>query len=72
MLVGGGHLLAIVNFKEYLACNLYSQHYSLGTAAPWPFAVSVQQHTHTHNRLTALFPGLPGWASTRKVKPIWI
>jgi len=27
-------------------------------------------HTHTH--LTALFPGLPGWAGTRKVKPIWI
>ena len=33
----------------------------------------------THNtrararaRLTALCPGLPGWASTRKVKPIWI
>jgi len=23
-------------------------------------------------RLTALFPGLPWWASTRKVKPIWI
>ena len=29
-------------------------------------------HTHTHTRLTALFPGLPGWACTRKVKPIWI
>ena len=29
-------------------------------------------HTHTHIHLTALFPGLPGWASTRKVKPIWI
>ena len=29
-------------------------------------------HTHTHTRLTALFPGLPGWVSTRKVKPIWI
>ena len=28
------------------------------------------QHTHTH--LTALFPGLPRWAGTRKVKPIWI
>ena len=28
--------------------------------------------THTHSRLTALFLGLPGWASTRKVKPIWI
>jgi len=28
--------------------------------------------THTHTRLTALFPGPPGWAGTRKVKPIWI
>ena len=28
-------------------------------------------HTHTH-RLTALCPWLPGWAGTRKVKPIWI
>ena len=26
----------------------------------------------TDTRLTALFPGLPRWASTRKVKPIWI
>jgi len=26
----------------------------------------------THTRLTALFPGLPMWAGTRKVKPIWI
>ena len=30
------------------------------------------QHTHTHTRLTALCPGLPGWAGTRNVKPIWI
>ena len=29
-------------------------------------------HSHTHTRLTALFPGLPGWAGTREVKPIWI
>ena len=28
--------------------------------------------THTHTRLTALCPGLPGWARTRKAKPIWI
>ena len=28
-------------------------------------------HSHTP-RLTALCPGLPGWAGTRKVKPIWI
>jgi len=26
---------------------------------------------HTHTRLTALFPGLPKWAGTTKVKPIW-
>jgi len=26
----------------------------------------------THTRLMALFPGLPGWAGTRKLKPIWI
>ena len=30
------------------------------------------KYTHTHTCLTALFPGLPGWAGTRKVKPIWI
>ena len=29
-------------------------------------------HTRTHTRLTALFPGVPRWAGTRKVKPIWI
>jgi len=29
-------------------------------------------HTHTHTCLTALFPGLPGWAGTRKVKSVWI
>ena len=31
-----------------------------------------QRHTHPHTHLTARFPGLPGWAGTRKVKPIWI
>jgi len=29
-------------------------------------------NTNTHTRLTALFPRLPKWAGTRKVKPIWI
>ena len=29
-------------------------------------------HMHAHTHLTALCPGLPRWASTRKVKPIWI
>ena len=29
-------------------------------------------HTHTHTTFNGPFPGLPRWASTRKVKPIWI
>jgi len=30
-------------------------------------------HTHTHTRpFNGPFPGLPGWAGTRKVKPLWI
>ena len=31
-----------------------------------------KRHTHIHIRLTTLCLGLPGWAGTRKVKPIWI
>jgi len=33
-------------------------------------ALCLQKNSyrHTHTRLTALFPGLPGWAGTRKVK----
>ena len=40
-------------------------------------ALYLQQWTdgftlcYTHTRLMGLFPGLPGWAGTRKVKPIW-
>jgi len=35
-----------------------------------PYLLMYNENTHTH--LTALYPGLPGWAGTRKVKPIWI
>ena len=34
--------------------------------------VTVSLKSHSHTCLTALFPGLPGWAGTRKVKSIWI
>ena len=33
---------------------------------------SIVMNTHTHTWLTALFPGLPRWVATRKVKPMWI
>ena len=29
-------------------------------------------YSKTHTRSVALFPGLPGWAGTRIIKPIWI
>ena len=34
--------------------------------------VCACSNTHTQTCLTAPFPGLPRWANTRKVKPIWI
>ena len=34
--------------------------------------IHTNTHTHTHTCLTTLCPELPGWAYTRKVKPIWI
>ena len=57
--------------------------YSLTSSSPSPIAHLSQVrrrcqrpftylHTHTHTRLTALFPGLPGWAGTKKAIPIWI
>ena len=41
------------------------------TLSRWEWSILsfwVKQHT----RLTTLFPGLPRWAGTRKVKPVWI
>jgi len=44
----------------------------------WTFCPYRQQFEwhrilkHTHTRLTALYPGLPRWAGTRKVEPVWI
>ena len=41
-------------------------------AFSWGSAFFRYSDTHTHTRLTALCPGLSGWAGTRKVKPVWI
>jgi len=41
-------------------------------AATRPTLMYYLTYTHTHTRLTALCLGVPGWAGTRKVKPIWI
>ena len=44
------------------------------TKAQINYVTSLQQKQNNDNNtcLTALFPGLPRWAGTRKVKPIWI
>ena len=52
---------------KQLACIQYVT-YIFSTTLDQP----AYTHTHTHTRLTALRPGLPGWAGTRKVSPIWI
>jgi len=36
------------------------------------FGCLYHTHIHTHTHLTALCPGLPGCAGTRKATPIWI
>jgi len=40
----------------------------------WPnhCSLTVDSHSNSNTRLMALCPGLSGWYSTRKVKPIWI
>jgi len=43
--------------------------------APWSEtgdSSNIMSDIHAYTRLTALCPGLRGWAGTRKVKPIWI
>ena len=52
-------------------CSRSSISQDYGQHGYWVLFTALQRlHTHTH--LTALCPGLPGWAGTRKVKPIWI
>ena len=59
----------IVEFQCWRVC-VWAVEVCTGRAALPILARLVWNNTHT--RLTALFPGLPGWAGTRKVKPIWI
>ena len=49
--------------------NIYQQSWDIWW---WPCLLS-STHTHTHTHpFNGPFPGLPGLAGTRKVKPIWI
>jgi len=56
----------------HAGCSFWHPTNSVSTEGNKHFKHSNYTHTHTHTRLTALCPGLPGWAGTRKVKSIWI
>jgi len=65
------HVLLHHSFK-YLIINNTTQSLIYRVWHVFPPASPLLTHTHTHTHLTALSRGLPGWTSTRKVKPIWI
>ena len=69
-----------LTFVIYLDIHIWARYTVVKSRSEMTIITSVRYqgnaHTHTHARthtcLTALFPGLPWWAGTRKVKPIWI
>ena len=58
-------------YKDWSRINLSRNTKAISSAVYTPACLNTET-THTHIHLTTLFPGLPGWAGTRKVKPIWI
>jgi len=54
--------------KRLCVCSWSCRHHGTYTM----YITHTRTHEHTHTRLTALFPGLPRWAGTRNIKPIWI
>jgi len=60
---------SVVNKKSYFKDALQKRDITQQRQSSMP---NVTLYTRLHTRLTALCPGLPGWAGTRKVQPIWI
>ena len=54
---------------EEAAFEWFAQIRDIQVTGAWDSFLSI---AHTHTRFMALCPGLPGWASTKKEKPIWI
>ena len=72
------YLYIRLNREKRLWCHITRQvevtwlttvflHFILAHFAISIFSISRKLIQHTHTRLMALFPGLPGWAGTRKV-----
>ena len=62
------HCSVCTNTAELLCWNILGWHAS----STCVFSQKMHTHARTRARLTPLCPGLPRWAGTRKVKPIWI
>jgi len=74
-IVAGGSSMPLTfnNRRAYVDCaiqfRLHEMDLQVGCLCCW---VTGGCKWITHTRLTALCPGLLGWAGTRVVKPIWI
>ena len=72
------HILHIIRIDHCAlvlgcVCNLPNTHTEQDSVSAHTHTrTHARTHAHTHTRLMALCPGLPGWAGTRKVRPIWI
>ena len=62
------HCSVCMNTAELLCWNILRWHPS----STCVFSQKMHTHARARARLTPLCPGLPRWAGTRKVKPIWI
>jgi len=51
---------------------IFGSQNSLTTCCYYCYIMLAYWVIDTHTHLTTLCPGLPGWAGTRKVKPMWI
>jgi len=66
------HILSSHLIPSRRLCRYASDQSRLPLRAILYLACESNNSTLTDTRLTASFPGQPGWASTRKVKSIWI
>ena len=71
------HAVRCMAIGTCASCNQCSRTPKPSTSAHWPRAANMHTQlncirTDTHIPFNALCPGLPRWAGTRKVKPIWI
>ena len=75
--IGGGFDGVVRHIEWTAACSVANDFYCrLLARQALRYHLTCRQYIistlHTHTRLMALFPGLPGWVGTRKVKSIWI